>query len=55
MINHNNTAIDLVYHNLSVSVIIDLTDEVSEFLLLELRCTGRHKSRADHQTVHCKP
>ena len=55
---HNINVIDLIiimYHNLVASVIIDLIDEVSEFLLLELCCTGRHKSRADHQTVQCNP
>ena len=44
----------IVHHNLSVST-VDLIDEVSEFVLLELHYIGRHRSIADHQTVHCRP
>ena len=50
------TTIDpiIVHHDLLVSA-TDLIDEVSEFVLLELHYTGRHRSIADHQTVHCRP
>ena len=33
----------------------DYTPEVSEFLLLELHCTGRQRSRGDHQTALGRP
>ena len=43
----------IVSMTLKVTVLTAL--DVSEFVLLELHHTDRHRNRVDHQTVHCKP